>query len=131
MKAHCVVRDSEEHATCIFRLVLYGPLWDELQVSKPQKCAKLGRTCVALTSQAGPESTKTNVSATTTPPVFILGTAMTLVKNLIKTVCNSCGPATRNCPSRWRSKSLLGTSAVSFVKVRLVAGNIRTDSPAV
>jgi len=53
-------------------------------VSKPQKLVKLGRTCVAVTSKAKPESVNTNLSATTTLPVFILGTAEALVNILIK-----------------------------------------------
>jgi hypothetical protein len=69
------------------------------QVSKPQKCVKLGRKCVALTSQAGPEPVKTNLSAATTLPVFIVDTAVVLVNILIKSVCNSCGPATRSVPA--------------------------------
>ena len=59
---------------------------DEPQVSKPQKCVKLGRICVAPTSQAEPESVKTNLTATTTLPVFILGTAVAPVNIFIKTV---------------------------------------------
>jgi hypothetical protein len=110
MEVHCVARNSEEHGTCIIRLVPYGPLcgqatsvqatemreaWQDMRNS-----AVTGRDCIC----------KTNLSVTTTLPVFILGTDVALVNILIKTVCNSCGPATRKCPSHWRITSLLGPS---------------------
>jgi hypothetical protein len=73
---------------------------DKLLVSQPQTGKWLGRTCMALMSEARPGSLRESFHIKHTACI-ILGSAVARV-NTRKTVCYSGGPATCKCPSRWR-----------------------------